>query len=123
MPKRRNKQGDSKPSERGNYLKRRTFEEGKKLMDDAHYATHRLYCDVFGFWRGCKLRMCKRHRRCIGEATLCLMRGLSKVPLARQHLAKKKVVAGGPRRLPLATHVERTVRESDLTQLLTWSFL
>lgn len=123
MPKRRDKSRDKKPGERGNYLKRRTFEEGKKQIDDAHYATHRLYCDLFGFWRGCKLRMCKRHRRCIGEATICLMRGLPKVPMARQRLAKKEVIAGGLRRLPPASHVERTVRESDIEQLLTWKFV
>lgn len=122
MPKRRREAGDSKPGSKGDFLKRRTFEQGKKQLDEAHYATHRLYCDVFGFWRGCKLRMCKRHRRCIGEATICLTRGLSTVPMARQRLAKKEVIAGGPRRQPLASHVERTVRESDLAQLLTWSF-
>jgi len=123
MPKRRRKAGDDKPAKKGNFLKRRTFEQGKKQMDDAHYATHRLYCDVFDFWRGCKLRMCKRHRRCIGEATICLTRGLPQVSMARQGLAKKQVIAGGPRRLPPAIHVERTVRETDLAQLLTWRFL
>jgi hypothetical protein len=123
MPKRRRKADGNKPGQRGDYLKRRTFEQGKKQMDEAHYATHRLYCDVFDFWRGCKLRICQRHRRCIGEATLCLRHGLPAVPVARQRLAKNEAIAGGPRRLPPATHVERTVRESDLAQLLAWSFL
>ena len=122
MPKRSRKAGGDKPGEKGNFLKRRTFEQGKKQLDDAHYATHRLYCDVFGFWRGCKLRMCRRHRRCIGEATICLMRGLSKVPAPHQRLARRGVIAGGPRRLPPTSHAERTVRASDLAQLLAWRF-
>ena len=36
------------------FLKRRTFEQGKKLADDAHAATWRLYCEVFSLFRSCR---------------------------------------------------------------------
>ena len=118
MPSRKPEQ----PSRKHDFLKRRSFAQGRKEVDDAHYATHRLYCDVFGFWRGCQSRMCKRHRHCIGKANICLARNLPKVPHWRHFMARKQVLAGGPRRLPPATHIEWTVRRCDLVQLMSWVF-
>ena len=54
----------------------------RALVDTAHIARHRLYCDTLKFWRFCPLRACKRHRRCVGEPTGCLVRGLPAVPQA-----------------------------------------
>jgi hypothetical protein len=42
MPNSRN----NKPPKQPNYLKRRTFAEGKAQVDAAHVATWRLYCEV-----------------------------------------------------------------------------
>ena len=49
------------------FQKRRTFEQGKTLADDAHAATWRLYCEVLRFWRRCRMKRCRRERRCMGE--------------------------------------------------------
>ncbi len=112
----------SKPGDKGNFLKRRTREQGQAEIDAAHIATHRLYCDALKFWRRCKLRACRRHRRCCGEPTGCLMRGLIHVPQALRLKAQKEVVAGGKRRIAPATHVEWTVRRTELKTLVEWGF-
>jgi hypothetical protein len=110
------------PSTKQNYLKRRTFEEGKALADAAHIATQRLYCDALCFWRDCSQPGCRRHRRCCGAPTGCLRRGLIYVPPAQRLKAQKQVIAGGPRRIAPATHMEWFVRRTELRTLLSWEF-
>lgn len=102
------------------FLKRRSFAQGKQLADDAHAATWRLYCEVFAFWRRCRLKPCRRHRRCTGEPASCLMRGLPAVTAAERAAAEKAVVAGGPRRVKPASHMEYIVRRQPLAALTTW---
>jgi hypothetical protein len=104
------------------FLKRRSFEEGRVLVDAAHIATHRLYCDALRFWRRCALRTCKRHRRCLGEPTRCLKLGLPLVPPAERIEAREQVIAGGPRRIPPATHMEWSLRRAPLETLVSWGF-
>jgi len=104
------------------YLKRRTFERGRAEVDAAHIATCRLYCDALHLWRRCALPTCRRHRHCLGEPTSCFVRGLPTVPPARRLEAQKEVIAGGPRRIPPATHIEWTVRRSALKQIVSWGF-
>jgi hypothetical protein len=112
----------NKPSTKQNFHKRRSFEQGKAEIDAAHIATQRLYCDALRFWRRCSLRTCKRHRRCCGAPTACLLRGLMFVPPSRRLRAQKKVIAGGPRRMPPATHVEWLIRRTELKSVVSWDF-
>jgi hypothetical protein len=112
----------TKPPDQPDFLKRRTFEEGKALLDAAHSATHRLYCETLRFWRHCPLRACKRHRRCVGEPTGCLLRNLRPLPGAQRLQAEKEVIAGGPRRIPPATHVEWFIRRTELHTVVSWRF-
>ncbi len=107
------------PNEK-HFTKRRTVGEGLKLADAAHGAVWRLYCDVFGFWRACAGKKCRRHRRCLGEPAGCLMRGLPSVPQALRLAAAKEVAAGGPRRVPPATHMEWIARREPLPVLTAW---
>ena len=109
-----------KLSTKQDFLKRRSFEQGKAEIDAAHIVTRRLYCDALRFWRRCPLRCCKRHRQCRGEATACLLRGLTFVPPSRRLRAQKKVIVGGSRRIPPATHVEWTVRRNALATVVSW---
>jgi len=115
MPRSRSKQKEEK-----RFLKRRSVEEGLKLADAAHEATWRLYCEVLGFWRRCKVRRCRRHRHCLGEPARCLMQGLPSLPEAQRLAAAKEVIAGGPRRLKPATHLEWVVRREPLPALTSW---
>jgi len=117
MPTSRNK-----PPDEQKFLKRRSFEQGKAEVDAAHIATHRLYCDALCLWRRCPRRTCRRHRGCLGEPTRCLTRGLMFVPPSRRLLAQQEVIAGGPRRIAPATHMEWFVRRSELAKLVKWGF-
>jgi hypothetical protein len=112
----------SKPGDKGNFQKRRTFEQGKKEIDAAHIATQQLYCDALEFWRQCKLRVCQRHRRCYGQPTNCIMQNFKAVPQTERLKAEKEVIAGGKQRIPPATHIEWTVRRSELSTLVKWGF-
>ena len=111
-----------KPPNTPNYLKRRTVEQGLAMMNAAHVATQRLYCEVLKFWRGCRVRSCKRHRRCMGRPTDCLLRGLHQVPPAQRLVAQKQVIAGGPRRIKPANNMEREVRRSEFKSVASWRF-
>jgi hypothetical protein len=117
MPAWRNKKPEPQ-----NFLKRRSIEDGRALTDAAHVATHRLYCDALSFWRRCAKRTCKRHRRCLGEPTGCLMRGLPFVPQAERLKAQREVITGGPHRVPPATHIEWCLRRTELATLVSWGF-
>jgi hypothetical protein len=112
----------NKPPDTQNYLKRRTVEQGWAMMNEAHIATQRLYCEVLKFWRGCRVRSCKRHRRCMGRPTDCLLRGLHQVPPAQRLVAQKEVIAGGPRRIKPANNMERVVRGSAFKSVASWRF-
>ena len=116
MPSWRNKP----KSVKGQFLKRRTFEQGKAEVDAAHVATARLYCDALRFWRRCGLRPCQRHRRCTGDALDCLGAGHYLVPPSQRRRAQKQVIAGGPRRTPPAAHIEWTVRRNSFTEIVRW---
>jgi hypothetical protein len=111
---------NDKPPRAKDFTKRRTVDEGLKLADAAHERVWRLYCEVFGFWRTCFRKQCRRHRHCLGEPAACLMRGLPFVPPAQRLAAEKEVVAGGPRRIPPATHLEFVARREPLPSLMRW---
>jgi hypothetical protein len=117
MPSPHNKRSDERK-----FLKRRSAEQGLAEVDAAHLATHRLYCETLKFWRRCGLVTCHRHRRCLGEPTGCLMRGLPFVPPAERLRAQDQVIACGPRRLPPATHVEWSLRRTELATVISWGF-
>ena len=110
----------NKPPSKQDYHKRRTFEQGKAEIDAAHVATQRLYCEVLRFWRRCARRGCKRHRRCCGAPSGCLLRGLMFVPRSQRLRAQQHVIAGGPRRIAPATHIEWFVRRTDFTSVASW---
>jgi hypothetical protein len=102
------------------FTKRRTVDEGLALSDVAHAAVWRLYCDVFKFWRSCRVKRCRRHRRCLGDPAPCLMGGLPSVPEAQRRAAAAMVIAGGPRRLAPSTHMEWRLRREPLPLVIEW---
>jgi hypothetical protein len=110
------------PSPKQDFLKRRSFMEGRALIDAAHLVTQRLYCDALRFWRRCSRPDCKRHRRCCGAPTRCLMRGLIFVPPSQRLRARRQVIAGGPRRIAPASHIEWVIRRADFVSVASWQF-
>ena len=102
------------------FTRRRSIDAGLALADAAHVATWRLYGEVLRLWRTCRIKQCRRHRRCLGEPTACLLRALPSVAQAQQLEAAKAVIAGGPRRVPPATQLEWKVRREPLPALMKW---
>ncbi len=102
------------------FTKRRSIEAGLALADAAHVATWRLYGEVLRLWRTCRIKRCRRHRRCLGEPAACLLRALPFVTPARRREAAQAVMAGGPRRIPPATQLEWKVRREPLPALMNW---
>jgi len=76
----------------------------------AFAAIRRLYCEVLPVWRVCRRGFCRRHQCCGGDRRECLKRAWPLTPPAVQEAAFAQVVAGGPRRLPPATHLEWALR-------------
>jgi hypothetical protein len=57
-----------------------TPEDFQKRFDAAAQAAQREYCDIFAFWRACRLKACRRSKACGGDPQLCLKRGYAQVP-------------------------------------------
>jgi hypothetical protein len=102
------------------FTKRRSVDAGMALADKAHAAVWRLYCEALAFWRQCRSKQCRRHRRCLGAPAQCLMRGLASVPEAEQRAAAAMVIAGGPRRVAPETHMEWRLRREPLPLVMAW---
>jgi hypothetical protein len=119
-PSKRSARSKQKACVEKEFTKRRSVDAGMALADAAHAAVWRLYCEVFAFWRGCRMKKCRRHRRCVGEPAPCLMRGLPSVPEAERQSATAVVIAGGPRRMAPATHMEWRLRREPLPLVMAW---
>jgi hypothetical protein len=97
----------NKPANREYFNKRYTPEQQQALRNAARSATQRLYCDVLERWRSCKTKSCRRHLRCTGDAAACF-RGIR--PEQIDNAVRAAVIAGGPRKIPPATHKEWVAR-------------
>jgi len=70
-----------------------------------------LYAEVLPLWRFCGRGFCRRHKQCAGKDVLaCLRRGWPLMLPEVQTRAYREVIAGGPRRVPAASHVEWDLR-------------
>jgi len=59
----------------------------------------RRYCDAFALWRSCSRKVCRRQRRCRGDAAGCLRRALDRVPHPQQWQARQDILAATPRNI------------------------
>ncbi len=71
-------------------------------------ALRRAYCNLFGFWRSCALKRCRRERSCGGDAGACLARRVKEVPRENQWRARQQILSATPAE---AGPPERTARE------------
>lgn len=63
-----------------------TPEDFQKRFDAAAQAAQREYCDIFEFWRACRLKSCRRSKACgrpaaLSQARLCT--GTARTPRSR----------------------------------------
>ncbi len=66
------------------------------------------YCNLFKFWRACRDKRCKRHRRCCGDTSECLKRRIGEIPRHAQFLAREAILTATPKNAGAA---EREVRQ------------
>ncbi|GEM_PF-4082873 len=66
------------------------------------------YCNAFKFWRDCRDKRCRRHRRCCGDVDRCLQARIGAVSRHEQFLARQRILSAAPRNSGAA---ERTVQE------------
>jgi hypothetical protein len=92
------------------HTKRLTPDEEAAQREAAFAAIRQLYREALPLWRTCPRGSCRRHQCCFGEARPCLKRGWPLMPPELQKRAQDQVIAGGPRRLPPATHLEWQLR-------------
>ena len=83
-----------------NDAERRFIAEVKKLQ--------RAYCDLFKMWRDCRYKLCRRYRRCRGDAGPCLMHAAESMPRQQQWDARQQMIAALPQNAP---RVERIARQ------------
>jgi transcription initiation factor TFIIIB Brf1 subunit/transcription initiation factor TFIIB len=58
----------------------------------------RRYCDAFDLWRDCGHKLCRRHRRCRGDADACLAKAiaLNRVPHRVQWRTRQDILKVTP---------------------------
>ena len=77
-------------------------------------AMRRHYCNVFGFWRSCALKRCRKARSCSGDAEACLKRRAREIPREVQWQARRRVLAATPADVGLAERNARQLLPSAL---------
>ena len=70
-----------------------TPEDFQKRFDAAAQAAQREYCDIFAFWRACRLKACG------GNPQLCLKRGYAQAR-TNSPIALWRVSSGRPPQTP-----------------------
>jgi hypothetical protein len=93
-------------SRRGFRHKRFMPNEEAAHREAAFAAIRRLYAELLPLWRFCRCGYCRRHKLCSGDVRPCLQRAWPLIPAKLQDEACRQVIAGGPRRIPPATHTE-----------------
>jgi hypothetical protein len=84
-----------------------TQEEFRARFEAEKLDVQRHYCTLFGFWRRCRLPLCRRGRACRGDQHECLKLSVDQVPRAEQFTARAKLLQASPRNLPAPEHIAR----------------
>jgi hypothetical protein len=82
-------------------MSKQTVEQQKPEEYAARFAAEksalqRHYCEVFGFWRSCALRRCRKVRSCSGDAEACLRRRVREIGRDVQWQARRHILAATP---------------------------
>lgn len=95
-------------------IPRDDFEEERQRIR-AFAAISKLCCESLPLWRVCTRGVCRRNKWCRGNPDACLRRGWKLFSTAEQDRAWRAVQHGGPRHVPPATALEKTLRHYPST--------
>jgi hypothetical protein len=87
----------------------RTCEEFRARFDAEKTMLARHYCTLFGFWRSCTFKLCRRVHACGGDAHACLARSVARVPRRAQFDARQALMQAAPRQLAAPERAARAI--------------
>jgi hypothetical protein len=93
-----------------------TPEDFQQRFDAAALEAQREYCDIFEFWRLCRLKACRRAKACGGDAQLCLRRGFAQVPDETSEHALMRVIAATAADADRPTRLARQMSPQSFAQ-------
>jgi hypothetical protein len=73
------------------------------------------YCHLFKFWRACRDKRCRRHRRCCGDTSECLKRRLGEITRHAQFQARQAILE--------ATAKNADAAEREVQQLMPYDVI
>lgn len=89
--------------------------EWQRRFNIAADVARREYCEIFGFWRSCRYKPCRRARKCSGDAKACLTCGIEQVSGAAQDEAAARIIASTPPGADRPTQTARRLPAFNLT--------
>ena len=72
------------------------------------------YCNLFRFWRDCRSKRCRRHRRCCGDTNACLKSRIGEIARPAQFQARQAVLAATPSNAGRAEREARALMPYDV---------
>ena len=76
-----------------------TREEFRARFEAEKLKVQRHYCTLFGFWRSCRVKQCRKERACKGDAPACLKLFVHQVPRHAQFQARDTLLKQTPRNI------------------------
>jgi hypothetical protein len=73
----------------------------------------RHYCTLFGFWRFCRFKPCRRARACKGDQDASLKRSVDRVSRHEQYQAREELLRATPRHIGNAEIVARSIMPNE----------
>jgi hypothetical protein len=98
-----------------------TREDFRARFDAEKLALARHYCTLFGFWRSCRFKPCRRARACKGDHRACLQRAVGRIARAEQFAARQRLLAMTPANLPAPERAARDLMPNTLDD--SWAAL
>jgi hypothetical protein len=86
-----------------------TREEFRARFDAEKVKAQRHYCTLFGFWRTCRFKPCRRERACMGDAPACLTRSVGRISRPQQFDAREKLLQATPANMAAPERAARAI--------------
>jgi hypothetical protein len=74
----------------------------------------RHYCSLFGFWKWCAHKPCRKARACAGNALSCLQRHVIELSNDAQFAARQRVLEATPRNIGAPERLARQTMPAGL---------
>ena len=93
-----------------------TREEFRTRFEAEKTNVQRHYCNLFGFWRSCRFKPCRRAHACKCDANACLKLSVAGVTRERQFEARRQLLEATPRNLGAPERAAREIMAGSFDQ-------